>query len=464
MVDAAHRPLPHRPELSHSQVLRRQLVESALRSVENWETSWGPYAPVATGVDASLPSLFEDYLQRLNATAPFFHPRFVGQMIKSPHPVATGAYLAALAMNPNNHAIDASQATSPMEKEVVSLLSQMFRLPPASIGHLTSSGTIANLEALWVARELTSGARVLFSADAHYTHRRMCQVLAVPCTAVPTGVDGRVDMDAVEAELAKGDVGCLVVTAGTTGTGLLDDIAEGVRLGKQYGARVHVDAAYGGFFAVLGEHEAYAAIAECDSVVVDPHKHGLQPYGCGAVLFSDASVGQLYRHDSPYTYFTSDELHLGEISLECSRAGAAAGALWLTLQALPLNPDHGMGPLLRECLGAARDFAAAIQDSQQFQLHVDPTLDIVTYFPVRDSLSAIDQASRSILSRGMNDSEDPVFLSTLTVPATTFGLLHPEVLIDRPDVTILRSVFMKPEHRPFVPSLVKRLTQLDPRS
>ena len=74
------------------------------------------------------------------------------------------------------------------------------------------------------------------------------------------------------------------------------------------------------------------ALAACDSIVVDPHKHGLQPYGCGAVLFRDPAVGRLYLHDSPYTYFTSDELHLGEISLECSRAGAAAAALWLTLR------------------------------------------------------------------------------------------------------------------------------------
>ena len=65
----------------------------------------------------------------------------------------------------------------------------------------------------------------------------------------------------------------------------------------------------------------FAAIARADSVVVDPHKHGLQPYGCGCVLFADPAVGRLYAHDSPYTYFTSGDLHLGEISLECSRAG-----------------------------------------------------------------------------------------------------------------------------------------------
>ena len=93
-----------------------------------------------------------------------------------------------------------------------------------------------------------------------------------------------------------------------------------------------------------GLNEApWRAIAGCDSVVVDPHKHGLQPYGCGAVLFRDPDVGRFYLHDSPYTYFTSDELHLGEISLECSRAGASAAALWLTLQLLPLTRE-GLGP------------------------------------------------------------------------------------------------------------------------
>ena len=73
--------------------------------------------------------------------------------------------------------------------------------------------------------------------------------------------------------------------------------------------------------------------------MIDPHKHGLQPYGCGCVLFRDPAVGRFYKHDSPYTYFTSKQLHLGEISLECSRAGAAAVALWATQQLLPLAPD-----------------------------------------------------------------------------------------------------------------------------
>src|SRR5262249_58024975 len=143
--------------------------------------------------------------------------------------------------------------------------------------------------------------------------------------------------------LSSGRLGRWGAPAGTPGLGAIVRVHEVLAVARRHGARVHVDAAYGGFFTLLAGQAAPAgldpapwhAIANCDSVVVDPHKHGLQPYGCGAVLFKDPEVGRFYLHDSPYTYFTSDELHLGEISLECSRAGAAAAALWLTFRLLP---------------------------------------------------------------------------------------------------------------------------------
>ncbi len=170
--------------------------------------------------------------------------------------------------------------------------------------------------------------------------------------------------------------------------------------------RLHVDAAYGGFYALV-EPERFAAIAACDSVVVDPHKHGLQPYGCGAVLFADPGVGRLYKHDSPYTYFSSDELHLGEISLECSRAGAAAAALWLTLQIFPLDADDGLGRVLRACRDAAWALADRLRGDDRLALVVEPELDIVCYHPRRASLSEIDAASEAMLAAGMADGGGP---------------------------------------------------------
>ncbi|WP_033290171.1 pyridoxal phosphate-dependent decarboxylase family protein [Amycolatopsis jejuensis] len=440
---------------------RRELVDRALRGVEAWERRWGAFSPSpASRPDIDLAALLDTYAARMDASFPFFHPRYAGQMLKPPHPVAVAAYLAAMVVNPNNHALDASQATSPMEVEVMADLARMFGLAEPSLGHLTSSGTIANLEALWVARELAPGQAVVHSQDAHYTHGRMCQVLGVESRAVRALPDGRIDLDAVETELQRGNVGTVVLTPGTTGLGAVDDIQHALALKERYGVRLHVDGAYGGFFTLLGEHDAYRAIGACDSVVVDPHKHGLQPYGCGAVLFADPAVGRFYVHDSPYTYFTSDELHLGEISLECSRAGAAAGALWLTLQAFPLERDRGLGEILAACRRAATEFAGRIKESDRYAVHLEPTLDIVTYWPRRARMSEISVAANEILQKGMADAADPVYLSTLRVNADAFATLHPDVERDAETVTILRSVLMKPEHEGWIPDLMAKLDQL----
>jgi glutamate/tyrosine decarboxylase-like PLP-dependent enzyme len=398
---------------------------------------------------------------------PFFHPRYAGQMLKPPHPVAVAGYLAAMLVNPNNHALDGGPGTSALELEVVEKLAAMFGLPRPALGHLTSSGTIANLEALWVARELHPGKRVVHSEGAHFTHARMCQVLGVEATAVPATPEGRIDLDAVAAQCARGDVGTVVLTPGGTGVGAVDQIHEALALRERYGVRLHVDGAYGGFFALLAAAEdplvapePFRAIAECDSVVVDPHKHGLQPYGCGAILFADPGVGRLFKHDSPFTYFTSGELHLGEISLECSRAGAAAAALWLTLEALPLAPDDGVGLVLAAGRRAALDWAKRLRGSDVLRLHLEPELDIVTAFPVRPSLSEIDAASGAVLDAGMADPEDPVFLSLLTVDAGVFGALHPDVERDADRARVLRSVLMKPEHESAVGWLHARVEGL----
>jgi len=353
-----------------------------------------------------------------------------------------------------------------MEKEVVSQLAAMFGFG-THLGHLTTSGTIANLEALFVARELHPGRGVAYSADAHYTHSRMCGVLGIPGTAVGVDAAGRLDLAELDALLARGQIGTVVATAGTTGLGAIDPVDKVLAVARRHGVRVHVDAAYGGFFALLAGQDGAAgldpapwrAIAQCDSVVVDPHKHGLQPYGCGAVLFADPAVGRFYLHDSPYTYFTSDDLHLGEISLECSRAGAAAAALWLTLRLLPLSPD-GLGQVLAAGRRAALDLAGRLAQSASLTLYQQPELDIVCYFPAESSMSAIDARSAEVLQAGMADPSEPVYLSTMRVTADALRRRHPGVVTDADGARILRSVLMKPEHEAYVPQLHQRLEQL----
>ncbi|HYI16569.1 MAG TPA: pyridoxal-dependent decarboxylase, partial [Thermomicrobiales bacterium] len=230
-------------------------------------------------------------------------------------------------------------------------------------------------------------------------------------------------------------------------------------------ARVHVDAAYGGYFSLLARRDPspidpapFVAIADADSVVVDPHKHGLQPYGCGAILFRDPTVGRFYVHDSPYTYFTSTDLHLGEISLECSRAGAAAAALWATLECFPLEPDAGMGAVLAKPRAAAVGWADLIRMSARLRLVVEPELDIINFYPVPDASGPIRASQVSTLTDHvfqelMDDPDDPIFLAKLIVKRELLAARDPSIEWDAPTMTVLRSVLMKPEHHAWVPRL-----------
>jgi glutamate/tyrosine decarboxylase-like PLP-dependent enzyme len=448
-------------------------LAAAARFHERWAARWEPYErhPALALDPDRLAAAWAEYAKRLEDNYPFFHPRYAGQMLKPPHPVAVAGYLAAMLVNPNNHALDGGPATGAMEKEVVAELAAMFRLPSEGLGHLTSSGTIANLEALWVARELHPGRAVAFSEEAHYTHERMCGVLGIETVKVPAGQDGRMDIDALEGQLRTGRVATVVLTTGTTGLGAVDQVDQALALRDRYGCRLHVDAAYGGFFSLLAGEAAgsllddqaaaaFRAIGGCDSVVVDPHKHGLQPYGCGAVLFRDPAVGRLYRHDSPYTYFTSDELHLGEISLECSRAGAAAGALWLTLRLFPLRAEEGLGAVLAAGRRAALAWAARLADAEELALYTDPQLDIITFWPRTGvgSVAAVDAASAALLRLAMADP-DPVYLSTLRVAAERLRRRDPALAADAPSARILRSVLMKPEHERYVDTLHAEVTR-----
>jgi glutamate/tyrosine decarboxylase-like PLP-dependent enzyme len=449
--------------------LQRWLTEAA-RAVQDWQDGFGSYDTHACVEvsDERFGDVFAEFASRLTDNYPFFHPAYAGQMLKPPHPAAVAGYLAAMLINPNNHALDGGPATAAMEKDVVSQLAQMFGLPE-HLGHLTTSGTIANLEALYVARESHPGLGIAYSSEAHYTHGRMCGVLGIEGTTVGTDAAGRMDISELDEVLARGRIGTVVATAGTTALGAIDPVHEVLAVGRRHGVRVHVDAAYGGFFTLLAGQDGAAgldpapwqAIASCDSVVVDPHKHGLQPYGCGAVLFADPAVGRFYLHDSPYTYFTSGELHLGEISLECSRAGAAAAALWLTLRLLPPSPE-GLGQVLAAGRRAALDWAALLRSSADLDLYQQPELDIVCYFPAGRSRSAaaIDVASARVMQAGMTAPDEPVFLSTLRVTAEAFRRRHPAISADAGEARILRSVLMKPEHETFVPRLHARLEQL----
>jgi glutamate/tyrosine decarboxylase-like PLP-dependent enzyme len=457
------------------ELLRRatEALEQQFAYLQGQEAAMGRGSESAVGADA-MERVLEATAQRLADNYPYFHPLYAGQMLKPPHPVARAAYALAMTINPNNHARDGGRASSDMEVEAVREIASVFGwAQDRYLGHLTSSGTLANLEALWMAGQLAPGKRIVGSEQAHYTHRRISGVLRLDYAAIAADNRGRMDPEALESELRKGDVGAIVVTLGTTAIGAVDPLDEILALRERYSFRVHVDAAYGGYFGLIADElgeparRAYAAAGQADSIVIDPHKHGLQPYGCGCVLFRDPALARFYKHESPYTYFTSKNpplhpseensfagrpVHLGEISLECSRAGAAAVALWATQRLLPLVPGGEFARGLSCGRKAARELHQRLRNDPRFEtmasggtklnLEREPELDIVVWKVKAESAERASALAREIFDRC---AAKHLHLALVQLPHSWFenlaGARNQGGL-----VTCLRSVLMKTEH------------------
>ncbi|MDX1443961.1 MAG: aminotransferase class I/II-fold pyridoxal phosphate-dependent enzyme [Gammaproteobacteria bacterium] len=408
-------------------------------------------------VDERTREVLLSVAERTHDNYPYHHPLYAGQMLKPPHRIAQLSYWLATCINPNNHALDGGRASSAMEKEAVANIAAMFGMPE-HLGHLTSGGTMANLEALFIAGQEIDGV-VLASSQSHYTHSRISGVLRLPFESVAVDERARMDLDALEARLKQGGVSVVVATLGTTALGAVDPLPEILALAQQYGARVHVDAAYGGYFTLSSlldaeARAAFDAIAQADSIVIDPHKHGLQPYGCGCVLFRDPQVGRHYSHDSPYTYFSSDELHLGEISLECSRAGASAVALWATQQLLPMERGGEFAQDLDRGLQAAREFHAWIEGEDAWQALLPPQLDILAF-----SVRQPDVVNAGVLNQKMFQAaaEQDLHIAVARLPRELMAPWSGGMEWNEDTIAVLRTCLMKPEHADWLPELQSRL-------
>jgi len=150
----------------------------------------------------------------------------------------------------------------------------------------------------------------------------------------------------------------------------------------------------------------------------------------------------LYRHDSPYTYYTSSELHLGEISLECSRPGAAAVALWATQRLLPLVRDGAFATGLAAGRAAAVTLYDRIRGDRRFVTGTPPDLDILVWAPRAKRVSEASAQSRRIFDQA---AQRGLHLAIASLPVHLIDV--GDMQRDREMIICLRSVLMKPEHR-----------------
>jgi tyrosine decarboxylase/aspartate 1-decarboxylase len=232
-----------------------------------------------------------------------------------------------------------------------------------------------------------------------------------------------------------------------------------VELRAKHNFRIHADAAYGGYFGLVDNLEAdarqaLAAIGEADSIAIDPHKHGLQPYGCGCILFKDPAAGRWYKHDSPYTYFTSKDLHLGEISLECSRPGAVAAALWATQELLPLVKGGEFARSLAKSREAALLLFERLRDDERFIVPFSPELDVVIFALKAESVSTVSALSHQLFEKA---AKRDLHLALVELPLNLWPDATAKMERDRRTMTCLRSTLMKPEHLEWVDRIWQRL-------
>ncbi|MGC8653264.1 MAG: pyridoxal phosphate-dependent decarboxylase family protein [Candidatus Kryptoniota bacterium] len=448
----------------------KELVLQALETHKNWRASHYPEdGKLAEDVwnadpvfDVRMASEFKLFLERLAGTFPYFHPRYAAQMLRDPAIPAIAAYFAALLINPNNHAYEGGPVTTEMEMEVIDWLRRMVGFKEGW-GHLTSGGSLANMEALWAVRDYRKKGAVVFSKGSHYSWKRISEILRID-KVIEIDVDEnyRIQLDRLEDTLLRNNVMFVVANAGTTGVGALDDVESIVNLREKYGFHLHIDGAYGGYArsAILDndmsllpaektpfKQDVYRnliAISRADSITVDPHKHGLAPYGAGSVIYREEALRKVILNTAPYTYHKTDKPNIGMFSLEGSRPGAAAASVWLTHKLIPLNIS-GFGKIISQTVSIARTFFEKVKRDPLLRALTDPDLDLFCFYPSGESYSDINLKSNKLYnSLSVEALTPPFILSKLVIDRNIAFTMTPGIQENEEFLTSIRAVFIKP--------------------
>ncbi|MCG1002247.1 MULTISPECIES: tyrosine decarboxylase MfnA [Halobacterium] len=251
--------------------------------------------------------------------------RVLSSMCTEPHPAAREAATEFLADNPGDPAT--YPAVADLETEAVDALGEVVGLNDPH-GYVGSGGTEANVQAVRAARNLADGdVNVVAPESAHFSFQKAADVLDVELRLAPTDDDHRADVDAA-VELADDDTALVVGVAGTTEYGRVDPIPALADVAEDVDARLHVDAAWGGFVLPFTDHDWSFADAPVDTMTIDPHKMGQAPIPAGGFLARDAETLDALAIDTPY--LESDT----QPTLGGTRSGAGVAGTHAALDAL----------------------------------------------------------------------------------------------------------------------------------
>jgi L-2,4-diaminobutyrate decarboxylase len=260
-------------------------------------------------------------------------------------------------------------ATAPvarqMEQRVVAWLAPFFGMDG---GHMTPGSTVANLTALWSARECAGVTQVIASEGAHLSIAKAAHILGLKYLSVPIDANGSMDAAQLPTDLSKS---ALVLTAGATSTGAIDPFD---LVGKA--AWTHVDAAWAGPLRLSKCANLLAGIELADSVAVSAHKWLFQPKESALVLFKD--TGKAHAAIS----FGGAYLATPNVGVLGSH-GATATALLATLLAWG---REGVAQRIEHCMDLARRLRDFVANDERLEIYAEPQTGIVVWRPKDDRL------------------------------------------------------------------------------
>lgn len=373
-------------------------------------------------------------------------PSFIGHMTSALPYFMLPLSKIMIGLNQNLVKTETSKAFTPMERQVLGMLhhlvyandeawyKQWMHDPHYALGTMCSGGTIANLTALWVARNRAfpaeggfrgihqeglfralrfygcEGAAILVSSRGHYSLRKAADVLGLGrdfLISVDTDEHNRIDPDALrdkclELQEQKIRVMAIVGIAGTTETGNVDPLETMADIAREFGAHFHVDAAWGGptLFSRTHRH-LLKGIDQADSVTIDAHKQLYVPQGAGMVLFRDPTVVSAIELHAEYVIRKGSK-DLGSTTLEGSRPGMAM----LIHSGLRILAREGYEILIDQGIEKARAFAEMIEKQSDFELVSEPELNILTYRfcppEAREALARADEREAERINASLN--------------------------------------------------------------
>ncbi|MGW4702315.1 pyridoxal phosphate-dependent decarboxylase family protein [Streptomyces sp. NPDC004285] len=437
---------------------RRSVTEGVERVARKLAATRGPFtgvtpaelAPVVDAVDLDRPlgdaSAALDELESvyLRDAVYFHHPRYLGHLNC---PVVIPAVLGEAVLSAVNSSLDTwdqSAGGTLIERKLIDWTTRRIGLGPLADGVFTSGGTQSNLQALLLAREEAgttdlSRLRIFSSECSHFSVQKSAQLLGLgrdAVVSVPVDATKRMQSVVLAAELeacrAEGLVPmAIVATAGTTDFGSIDPLPEIAALAEEYGAWMHVDAAYGcGLLASTTRRHLLDGIERADSVTVDYHKSFFQPVSSSAVLVRD---GATLRHATYHADYLNPRRTLAEQipnqvdkSLQTTRRFDAL-KLWMTLRVMGAD---GVGELFDEVCDLAREGFGLLAADPRYDVVVEPQLSTLVYRYVPEAAASPEDVDRANLY-----ARKALFASGEAVVAGTkvdgrqylkFTLLNPE--------------------------------------